>query len=250
MSANEHNLVRELLPAYALGALEAAEATDVARHVTGCPECRAELSDFERLADALALAVPEAAPPAALRGRLLAAVQGEPAQGSRGAGVQGRKEAGEQGRSSSPLLPRSRAVLRQRKALPVYGLLALAAIVLGGLLWAAVGRLAMGEAVVTLAPSDVAPSAAGELRFGGGGATLEVVGLPVLPPAQQYQLWVVRDEQRASGAIFSVNGNGWAEVPVTLDYPAAEYDRFGITIEPTGGSPGPTGERVLGWRRE
>ena len=242
MSANEHNLVRELLPAYALGALEAAEATDVARHVTGCPECRAELSDFERLADALALAVPEAAPPAALRGRLLAAVQREQAQGSRGAG--------EQGHSSPPRLPRSRAVLRQRKALPVYGLLALAAIVLGGLLWAAVGRLAMGEAVVTLAPSDVAPSAAGELRFGGGGATLEVVGLPVLPPAQQYQLWVVRDEQRASGAIFSVNGNGWAEVPVTLDYPAAEYDRFGITIEPTGGSPGPTGERVLGWRRE
>lgn len=242
MSASEHNLVWELLPAYALGALEAAEATDVARHVTGCPECRAELSDFERLADALALAVPEAAPPAALRGRLLAAVQGEQAQGGRGAGVQGR--------SSSPRLPRSRAVLRQRKALPVYGLLALAAIVLGGLLWAAVGRLAMGEAVVTLVPSDVAPSAAGELRFGGGGATLEVVGLPVLPPAQQYQLWVVREEQRASGAIFSVNGNGWAEVPVTLDYPAAEYDRFGITIEPTGGSPGPTGERVLGWRRE
>ncbi len=31
---------------------------------------------------------------------------------------------------------------------------------------------------------------------------------------------------------------------------AADYERFGITIEPAGGSPGPTGERVLGFSRE
>jgi len=250
MPANEHHLVWEMLPGYALDCLAAAEAAAVRRHVAGCPECRAELSAYERVADALVLAAPEAAPSGVLRARLLAAAAAgsSEAQGRRGAGVQGRKDATEAERS--PFLLRSPAPLRQRKALLVYGLIALAAIVLGGLLWATVGRLAVDEAAVTLAPSDVAPSAAGELRFGGGGAMLEVVGLPVLPPEQQYQLWVVRDEQRASGAVFSVNGNGWAEVAVTLDYPAAEYDRFGVTIEPAGGSPGPTGERVLGWRGE
>ena len=75
---------------------------------------------------------------------------------------------------------------------------------------------------------------------------LTVAGLPVLSPEQQYQLWLIVDGQRASGAIFSVNEDGWAKVSVDSERPLAEYGAFGITIEPTGGSPGPTGERVLG----
>ena len=73
MAANEHAIVWELLPVYALGSLEAAEASGVRRHVAGCPECRDELSVYERLVDVLALAALEVAPSAGLRGRLLAA---------------------------------------------------------------------------------------------------------------------------------------------------------------------------------
>jgi len=247
MLANDHALVRELLPAYALKCLEAAEAADVARHLAGCPTCRAELNAYEQVADALALAAPESAPSAALRGVLLATVAaGIERKGER---EKRRKGEGAKKRGRSPFRPLPPSPLLHRR-LAVYAVVALAVVVLGGLLWAAVGRPAMDETMVSLAPSDVAPDAGGELRFGGNGATLEVVGLPVLPPEQQYQLWAVRAEQRASGAIFSVNENGWAEVAVALEHPAAEYDRFGITIEPAGGSSGPTGERVLGWRRE
>ena len=248
MSTNEHTIAWELLPAYALGALEATEATEVGRHVAGCPECGAELTAYDQVADALALAVAEVAPSVALRERLLAAA------------VEGRQPADDRppptahGPQSS-IVRRPSSVVRRpasivRRPWSVVFAIALATVVLGGLLWAAVGLLTVDGSAITLAPSDVAPDAAGELRFGGDGATLEVVGLPVLPPEQQYQLWTVRDEQRGSGAVFSVNANGWAEVAVALEHPAAEYDRFGITIEPAGGSDGPTGERVLGWRRE
>ncbi len=132
-------------------------------------------------------------------------------------------------------------------------MVALAAIVLGGLLWAAFG-LWLSPAVppVSLSPTDMAPEADGELVFerGGRAATLTVRGLPVLPADQQYQLWLVSDGERESGAVFSVNDNGWAETAVEMSRAAAEYERFGITIEPAGGSPGPTGERVLGFARD
>ena len=116
-------------------------------------------------------------------------------------------------------------------------------------LWAAFGLWLSPEVPpVSLSPTDMAPEADGELVFerGGRAATLTVRGLPVLPADRQYQLWLVSDGQRESGAVFSVNSNGWAETAVEMSRAAADYERFGITIEPAGGSPGPTGERVLG----
>jgi anti-sigma factor RsiW len=56
--------IRETLPAYADGT-EASLA--VRRHLSGCPECRAELERFEALAGGLAsLAVQTVSPPPAL----------------------------------------------------------------------------------------------------------------------------------------------------------------------------------------
>lgn len=231
MIADDHLEMRARVPDYALGCLDVAEAAELERHLRTCAACRAELAEYEALTDALALAAADAEPSPALRGRLLAAAAPAPTPTHRRAA------------------PRPRGVARPfnpRRAWPVLAVVALAAVVLGGLLWAAAGRL-LGGPVITLAPTEFAPGASGELRLSraGDAATLVVEGLPALPPDRQYQLWLVRGEERDTGAIFSVDATGWAEVPVALSRAAADYERFGITIEPAGGSPGPTGEGVL-----
>ena len=56
---------------------------------------------------------------------------------------------------------------------------------------------------------------------------------------------IIRDGQRASGGVFAVNDEGYGVLEVSSPDPLASYSAFGVTIEPEGGSPGPTGDKVL-----
>jgi anti-sigma-K factor RskA len=102
--------------------------------------------------------------------------------------------------------------------------------------------------LVNLAGTDVSPGASGVLVITGDGeyGTLVVDNLQHLSLEQQYQLWLIRDGKRTSGGVFSVSGEGYAALEISAPMPLATYQSFGITVEPYGGSPGPTGERVLG----
>jgi anti-sigma-K factor RskA len=77
-------------------------------------------------------------------------------------------------------------------------------------------------------------------------ALLVASRLPPLPPDRAYQLWLVRDGQRVSGGVFRVDPEGYGWLKVRAPQALASYTRVGITVEPLGGSPGPTGARVLG----
>jgi hypothetical protein len=50
-----------------------------------------------------------------------------------------------------------------------------------------------------------------------------------------------------SGAVFSVDEDGYRGLEIESDEPLQDFESFGITVEPAGGSPGPTGDRVLGY---
>lgn len=65
--------VRDLAPAYLLGALEAAEERAVSEHLESCPEAHAELVALGAGVAALAESVPLVEPPSGLKGRILAA---------------------------------------------------------------------------------------------------------------------------------------------------------------------------------
>lgn len=233
MGTENHERFREMIPAAALGCLDAGEAQTIARHVATCPECHTEQESYLAVGDALALAVPLHAPPPELRRRVLARAAGTSNPASQAQAVR---------RTASP------RPLMTRRAWPALAIIGLAALVLGGLLWASLAGLIPARSTVFLLPTDYAPEAGGELRFDRDAATLEVNGLPPLPVGQQYQLWLVAGEERDSGALFLPDAGGWAQVPVDLGRPANRYNAFGITVEPAGGSPGPTGERVLGSR--
>lgn len=233
--------VLELLPAYALECLDEEEITTVSEHLARCPACQAEFQAYQTVADQLALAAPEAAPPPRLKRQILERVEpprprpvGEPRPSwwQQLAGMFGR-------------------------AAPAWGAVALVLVVVlaASNLWlwqrldgASTMTTPGGMQVIALAGTDVAPDGAGTLVISADGeyGTLIVDGLPGLDEDQQYQLWLIRDGQRTSGGVFSVNEEGYGALWISSPEPLSSYPAFGITIEPAGGSPGPTGEKVLG----
>jgi anti-sigma-K factor RskA len=236
-----HVDVIELLPAYALGSLDEEEAIQVAEHLDTCPGCRAELLSYQAVAAQLALAAPDAIPPARLKQQILRQLQTprlEPAIEPHRSWWQ-------------------RIVDLFQRAAPAWGLASLALVVLLVLSnlwwWQRADREGPmvtpgGMQVVAMVGTDAAPAAVGTLVISGDGeyGTLVVDGLPALDPDHQYQLWLIRDGQRTSGGVFSVNPEGYGALWISSPEPLSSYPAFGITIEPEGGSSGPTGDKVLG----
>ena len=69
---------RELIEAYALGALDPQERVSLEAHLaSGCADCAKALGEAAWLVSQLAYLVPEAQPPGMLRGRLLQTVRAE-----------------------------------------------------------------------------------------------------------------------------------------------------------------------------
>lgn len=239
MSIDSH--VSDNLAAYALGILGEEEAGAIARHLARCAQCHRELRSYQRVTDHLALAGPSHDPPVRLKQRLLERVQ--PARTTP---------------ATEPAVPWHQQLAGFfRRTAPAWGLAALVLIV--GLvasnlwLWRQVDQtkqavLPEGMRVVVLAGTEEAPLATGALVLSDDGeyGTLVVDGLPPLDAEHAYQLWLIRDGVRTSGGVFAVNEEGygalWVSAPESLD----SYPAFGITVEPAGGSEGPTGERVMG----
>jgi len=80
----------------------------------------------------------------------------------------------------------------------------------------------------------------------GDSGALIVDGLPPLGESQQYQLWLIRDGQRTSGAVFSTDEKSYGGTRIRAPGSLLEYTAVDITVEPSGGSSNPTGAEVLG----
>ncbi|MCH7744442.1 MAG: anti-sigma factor [Chloroflexi bacterium] len=76
-------------------------------------------------------------------------------------------------------------------------------------------------------------------------ALLLVLNLPPLPPGMAYQVWLISGDRRYSAGMFKVDSTGYGQAIVIPTVPFAEIDAIGITVEPEGGSLGPTGANVL-----
>jgi anti-sigma-K factor RskA len=239
MTSSMH--VTELLPAYALGCLDEEEAGQVAGHLAACPACQAQLQSYVDVAGQLALAAPDAAPPSALKGRILGWLQ--------------TSQAGRPAELDRPWWQQAQDLFRRPgRAWGAVALLLVALLIASNLWWwlrpQRQGRPASGGEMqaVALAGTAAAPQASGLLVISAGGeyGTLIVDGLPALDSGHEYQLWLIRDGQRTSGGLLTVGADGYASLPISSPEPLSSYTAFGLTVEPAGGSPGPTGAKVLG----
>ncbi len=237
-----HEAVESLIPAHALGSADPEEARQVAAHVRRCFPCRALLADYVRLGEELLFAVPLVSAPAHLHDDLRRRLTAH--------------EAGRRYNGRLAWAPRG------------WGWAALAASLVlfcaSNLYWwdrltaaeasmalQATAIAAMREApTVRLAGDAPAPDAYGTLAAPAREtvAVLYVYGLPALEPGKVYQVWLIRQGQRDSGGLFTVDARGAGTWIVRAPRPLGEYEAVGVTVEPAGGSQGPTSPRVLGGR--
>lgn len=226
--------VLESLPAYVLGSLDEDEARQVTAHIAGCYLCRKELSALQEVADQLLLAVPDASPSGDLKLRLAERIQS----------------------LNTKRVSQSAGWSFPKRLVPVGALAGLLLIVLLAfsnlLLWQKVNNLDVltgprGMRAVALQSTDAAPEASGVVIISADGknGVLVVDKLPPLDKAHEYQLWLVRDAINTSGAVFSVDEDGYKGVRLTAPESLLSYTAVKITIEPAGGSTEPDGEQVM-----
>lgn len=258
----ECEAVQTLIPEYALGALPQTEADSVTNHVRACLLCRRELRAYERVVDGLLVSPAPAAPSPLLRARVM-----------QGAGIAPAPARREGFRLSAWLGSALSGVGLVPRLSPAVAALALVLAVAGGYqsfqLQSDLRRVQVenqtlasemasnrsviadalrpGATVWQFRGTDSAPSARASLYCNPNGQTgvLAVENLQPLPAGEAYQLWLIRDGQRASGGMLTVDASGRGVLTVLAPEPLGDYQSVGMTVEPAAGSPGPTGQRVL-----
>jgi anti-sigma-K factor RskA len=241
--------VLNLLPGYALEILEEEDLLRVAIHLSHCTACSQELESYRAAVSALALSVPVQTPAPDLKTKILRTFEVEASQ----------KTAFDRIQNSLPLEKKPNWVERLFSgqlglAFAVFAVLVILFLGINNyLLWQRVGDLEArvpgnNVQIVRLDGTGRAPQTVGYMivfennRYG----SLTVENAPLLNEEQQYQVWLMKNGERTSGGVFSVNDSGYGVLQVYSKEPLEVYDSFGITIEPAGGSPEPTGEKILG----
>lgn len=236
---NRENFL-DLIPAYALGALDASEREAFEAFLTNDTEAQKLLAEYQALTDSLILLTPAQPAPARLkddlRKRLAAQRQFEPPK--------------------MTVLPRPE-IKQPRSSRTLAGLLALAAmlVVILGAVWllthdqqnmspeALYEMLSSQQGAISVA---VVPDAAQGQITGtlvaapdGKQAVIRVSNLPALTADQTFQLWLINDQSSIqSGGLFHADQADKATyIVLPLKIPLQDYQAFAVSIEPAGGSP-------------
>jgi anti-sigma-K factor RskA len=243
--SEEH--VIDLLPGYVLESLDNEDLLKVARHLSHCSACWKELMTYQETIRQLAKSVPLVTPPSDLKQKVLRKVEKNAFHSISKPSI----------KSAQPTFFDA---LRAFIANPIG--LAFSLLSLFLVLFLGINNITLGQQVKNLhiqIPQDnihviqlqgtaEAPNASGYLMIFKNETygALAVKEAPALDLNHQYQLWLIQNGKRTSGGVFSVNQNGYGVLEISADQPLANFESFGITIEPNGGSSQPTGKKVLG----
>ncbi len=237
---NDDQHATDLLPGLALGCLDADDARRAREHLARCRECREELAALEGVTDRLALVLPSADPPDALEERIMSRI-------GRGAGT---------AKTITTAGSRSRFAIFGRPwlsaAAAVLILLLGAGNVVQWIRGASAARVpgAPGLTTILLVGVNAAQGAYGTVVLDAedNGGVLAMRGLPRLDADHQYQLWLVKDGERRSGGVFSADEDGYGNLLLRVPKDFKGFTAIGVSVEPAGGSPSPTGARVASGR--
>jgi anti-sigma-K factor RskA len=249
-----HAATRDLLGAFALGAVDAEEAAAVRAHLATCAECQAEIAELWLAVDSLPSTIEPMEPPPALRDRIAAAIAVEAASPAPAPSTPSAAPAPEPVPTIAPALPVPEPVRKPAsfwsRATPWAAAAAILLLLSTGLL---VWNLRLREQVqqatvpvtetIALAPTDAAPEARGEVTYlpQDNLLVLDVRDLPPLEPDQVYEVWLIgEDGVPAPAGVFDQPTDQHA---IVAD--RDRYDTLAITAEPGPlGTEAPTGEIV------
>jgi anti-sigma-K factor RskA len=267
MNLDDCRQLSEFYEAYALGVLEGAEREEIERHLArGCAACAAGVEQARWLVAQLAYLAPEAEPPAALRGRIIAAATAPAA--AREVGV-------------TPIAARPRRE-RERSAIPGWAWAIAAALLLATVYSVRQTRqmdrelvseqrdLREGQAQRAAIESEREHyQMAMDILSAQDTKSLELMPKKAaMPPVQAYwspkmgllvmsanmpqmasnmtlQLWMVpKKGEPMSVGIFRPDGEGHVMLVAAPGEPITEIAALAISEEPAGGSPQPTSAPV------
>lgn len=213
--------------AYALGALDPADAERFQRHLTHCAVCPDELSAFRQVVEMLPASAPTQAAPADLRQRVLRMVADEP----RGIG---RVVSGDGLRPRQPRLRAHRRVWASG-----------AGLALAALAFAWFTLTTTSSSTVRVIHAQVSGHGTAELRVSDERGELVLHHFSPPPAGQIYEVWF-RGRSGApapANALFSVTAGGEADVVIPHDITGVHT--VTVTTEPAGGTRTPTHPPVV-----
>ncbi|HJS18493.1 MAG TPA: anti-sigma factor [Anaerolineales bacterium] len=253
--------IEELLPFYVLDALTDDERELVESYLSEHPEARAQVLDLQRGASAIPYSVSAVEPPRRVKESLMARVASDAAARS-GASIADQ--------------PTRRAIRFE----DIFRVLSFGAATLA-ILWALVLNAQVAQlrneisalnnqlaaqaqsldqiitnlpqnnpsnvVTVSLRGTDVQPHAHGQLIADPSeqSAILVITGLSQLEPGSTYQVWLIDGGAPVSAGLLTVDERGQSVLILTSEEDIGSFNSLGISIEPEGGSPQPTGEIVV-----
>jgi anti-sigma-K factor RskA len=277
-----HTDYKEMLAAYALGALDDGDVPLLEEHLATCADCRAEVAKWRETTGALALSIEAVEPPAELRSRILESIRSIPQNSGhretvgRAAEAEGLRDAASNVIQMPPDARRRwSTTLRFGAIAASVAILALAASLF--VLWNRFNNLqrqyerehTAGEVLakqvaeeremreMLTAPgvrltelSGLGPGQSARARVAldpqTGRAMLFAYNLPPAPAGKAYQLWFISDlKHPVPGAVFSPDAQGRAVLRDQAPEAGRNASIFAVTLEPSGGVAAPTGEKYL-----
>ncbi len=239
--------MRDLLGAYALGAVSDEEAAAVRAFLATNPESRAEIVELWAAVDLLPALVVPMEPPPGLRDRIAAAVLADAAASSPVPTVEPVRLPSQPTMQVLPPVaeplpaPIQRPASFWSRATPwVAAAAALLLITAGLLYWNLQLRNQIESTpppeVIALAPTDAAPGASGEVHYSPDQQLflLDVKNLPPLKEGQVYEVWLIKGKEAKPAGVFDQPTDQHA---IVAD--RSRYDLLAITVEP-----GPLGTEV------
>lgn len=256
-----HSDYKEMIPAHALSALDAAEARALDQHLSECAECRAEFDEWEATAAAMAMSANPQEPSPKVRERILDEI---------------RKDLTDP--QVIPFRSTPRNIWSSFGSLGAMAAVVLMAVMIVGLivLWrenqATKESLAQvskqldtaqqdlqrtneffqlvnspGAKVIELAGNTRAVGANAKLAYDASGhAMLVANGLPAVPQGKEYQLWfIMPGKPPMPGKSFAPDNAGSAMMKDLVPEVARSGAAFAVTLEPAGGVDAPTGQMYL-----
>jgi len=261
-----HDEIRDSLPALALGALDPAERAEVVAHVATCEACTAALAVEARIVEGIGLDGPPVTPPAALRSKVLARIQAMRAEPQ----LPPVSLAPPRAAWSGGLALAASLIVGAAAVFYAYTMRTELSALRASSAASAQEATRLRQEVVTLrrdwvnltramdvlrAPDllradlsgqALAPGAIGRAFWSEkAGLLFAADRLPALTAGHVYQLWTITGKAATSAGVFTPDASGAASVTAIVAAGAPRPDAFGVTIEPTGGSPAPTMPIVL-----
>jgi anti-sigma-K factor RskA len=267
MTTPNHDDVRDDVGLYVLGGLDAEARSAFEAHLAACPECQADVRALMPVVAGLPLAVPQVEPPALLRERVLSLTRGQPRTLT-----SGRADAPPRGGLGRWAWQAAAAALIACVGLGVYAMRLQQRVeqltvrlaeaernLLATRSEVVEARRAVEDAEssvrVLLAPDLVRVDLAGQATAADSrgraffspstGLVFTASRLPPLPSSRVYQLWLVTATAPVSAGLLTPDDFGAAArtfPPPVADGPPVA---FAVTLEPAGGVPAPTGDKVL-----